>query len=47
MKTKTFRLHWLDGSIEEIRGPTISLAFVSSGYSAGALRALDYWEEVK
>jgi len=22
MKTKTFRLHWLDGSIEEIRGPT-------------------------
>ena len=42
-----FILHWLTGETEEIEGNSISEAFTLAGYSSGALRALDYYEEVK
>ena len=44
---KTYILHWLDGTTEEIEGNSISDAFTRAGYGAGALKALDYYEEVK
>ncbi len=43
----TFILHWLGGDKTEVRGPTIQDACNRAGYGAGAMRALDYWEEVK
>jgi hypothetical protein len=42
---KKFTLHWLNGKTEEIKGPTIAIAFALAGYSGGALHALDYYEE--
>ena len=44
---KTYILHWLDGTTEKIEGNSISDAFTRAGYGAGALRALDYYEEMK
>ncbi len=53
MKTRTFRLFWLTGEIENISGPdlgdqylTLSNAMSNSGIGGGALRALDYWREI-
>ena len=43
---KTFRLYWLDGKVEVITGTSIANAFMCSGYSGGALGALDWWEEI-
>jgi len=43
---KTFLLHWRDGADETITGTDIKDAFRGSGYGAGAVAALDYWEEV-
>ena len=43
---KKFKLYWLDGKVELIYGNTISDAFNKAGYGAGALRALDYHEEI-
>lgn len=52
MKRK-FKLHWLTGPDETISSEdtgnqreTLANAFSEAGYGAGALRALDYWEEV-
>lgn len=42
---KEFILHWGDGQDEKARGATISQAFTNMGYGAGALGALDYYEE--
>lgn len=42
---KTFILHWFDRTTEKVNGDSISQAFMMAGYGAGALRALDYWEE--
>lgn len=47
MAKKTFKLHWLTGRTEEISGETISEAMMLAGYGGGAVRALDYYEEVK
>ena len=44
---KTFRLHWLNGDTEKIKGESISDAFTKAGYGSGALRALDWYEEIK
>ncbi len=44
---KTFRFHWLDGKVEEAKGQNPSEALSSLGYGHGALKALDYWEEIK
>lgn len=43
---KQFKLHWLDGKIELVEGIDIADAFSKAGYGAGAIRALDYFEEV-
>lgn len=44
---KKFRLYWLDGTTEIIKGRDAVDAFNSAGIGAGALRALDYYEEVE
>ena len=44
---KKFLLHWLDGKTEEVLGTSIADAFSRAGYGGGAIRALDYYEEVK
>ena len=44
---KTFILHWLTGKDETITGMNIQDAFLRAGIGGGAMRALDYWEEVK
>lgn len=43
---KKFKLHWLDGKEEIVEGQDIKDAFTLAGYGAGALSALDYYEEV-
>lgn len=47
MKFKTFRLIWLNGKSEIVKGTSIADAFTRAGYGAGALGALDYYETVK
>lgn len=43
---KTFLLHWLgQNEPEEIKGENITRAFTAAGYGAGAIRALDWYEE--
>lgn len=44
---RTFRLHWWDGKVEEVHGNNIADACMKAGIGAGALPALDYWEEIK
>ncbi len=53
MKTRTFKLYWLAGKPEIVSGPdlgdqweTLASAMNNAGIGAGALRALDYWEEI-
>lgn len=43
---KMYNLIWRDGKNERIEGESIANAFTLAGYSAGALKALDYYEEV-
>ena len=43
---KKFRIHWLDGTTSVIEGDDIASAF-NKHYSAGALRAVDWYEEIK
>ena len=51
-KTRTFRLHWLHGSTEDVTthegtdNEAVADAFRKDGYGGGAVRALDYWEEI-
>jgi hypothetical protein len=42
---KQFTLFWLTGTTEIIKGDDITMAFNNAGYSSGALRALDFYEE--
>jgi hypothetical protein len=42
---KTFKLHWLHGDTEFVKGNTIAEAFMLAGYGGGAIRALDWYEE--
>lgn len=51
-KTRVFALHWLDHTISHVSAPdqgnkldALTLA-INKNYSRGALRALDYWEEI-
>ncbi|MHC4298016.1 MAG: hypothetical protein ACYS7Y_11995 [Planctomycetota bacterium] len=43
---KTFRFHWLDGKVEDSTGRTVREAFTRLGYGAGALPALDHYEDL-
>lgn len=47
MREKQFKLYWLDGKMEVVTGHTIADALAKAGYSQGALRALDYYKEIK
>lgn len=42
---KVYTLFWLTGNSEIVEGDTISEALNGAGYSAGALRALDFYSE--
>lgn len=44
---KVFDLHWRFGKTERITGVSIEEAAKRAGIGGGALRALDYWEEIK
>ncbi len=45
---KKFKIHWLGNSKpEEISGKDMADAFTRAGYSAGAVRAVDWIEEIK
>ena len=44
---KKFILRWLTDKDETITGYDIEDAFRRAGIGGGAIRALDYWEEVK
>lgn len=44
---KKFRLYWIGGRTEIVEGDDIADAFTHAGYGAGAIRALDYSEEIK
>jgi len=44
-KIKKFKLHWLDGHTDIVEATSISDAFSKSGYGAGAIPALDYYED--
>lgn len=39
-----FKLHWLDGSTQEVEGTNIATACNNAGIGQGAIRALDYYE---
>lgn len=39
---KQFTFYWLDGTREVLNGKDVTNAFVKAGYSAGAMRALDF-----
>lgn len=43
---KRFRLHWRGGKTEEVIGPEIASAMNNAGYGGGAVRALDWYEEI-
>lgn len=44
---KTFKLHWRDGKTEIVKGSGITEAVSAMGYGAGAVAALDGYEEIK
>jgi hypothetical protein len=43
---KLFSFHWRDGMITKALGIDASDALTKQGYGAGAMKALDYWEEI-
>lgn len=48
MSERLFRFHWLGGRhVSTGRGVNAADALAKLGYSNGAVRALDYYEEVK
>jgi hypothetical protein len=44
---KTYRFYWLTGKVEIHKGRNPAEALTLAGYGGGAVRALDYYEEVK
>jgi hypothetical protein len=44
---RKFKLFWLDGKEEIVKGNSIADAFSKAGYGNGAIRALDYYKEIK
>lgn len=43
---KRFKFYWRDGTSNKYLGRDVADAFTKAGYGAGALAALDYWEEI-
>ena len=44
MDVNYFTLYWLDGSRTVIKGPTVEEAFTIAGYGAGAIHAIDWYD---
>ena len=44
---RKYRLHWLGGKTEVVSGTDIADACRRAGIGNGALRALDYYEEIE
>lgn len=45
---KTFRFHWIGSKkTDEGKGKNVADAFTRLGFGAGAMEALDFYEEVK
>ena len=44
---KKYKLYWLSAEPQIVEGANIVDAFTKAGYSAGAVRALDWFEEIK
>ena len=44
---KTYILHWKTGELDRVSGKDIVDAMNHAGYGAGAVAALDYYEEVE
>lgn len=42
-----FKIHWLHGEEQIVEGATAAEAFNNAGIGAGALPAVDYYEEIK
>lgn len=42
-----FKIHWLDGKVEIVEGRDFPDAFRSAGLGAGAVKAVDYYEETE
>ena len=42
-----FIIHWLTTNSEAIEGESISQAFTLAGYGAGAIKAVDWYEEIE
>lgn len=45
MEDKYFTLYWLNGDRSIISGPSIERAFTAAGYGAGAVAAVDWYDE--
>jgi hypothetical protein len=43
---KTYKFHWLDGKVETFKGNNPVDALNKAGYGAGAIPALDWFEEI-
>ncbi len=43
---KRFRLHWRDGTAQDIEGADIQQAVNAAGIGNGAMFAMDYWEKL-
>lgn len=42
---KTYQLYWMNGTCEQAEGKGLAHAFHKAGYSGGAMRALDFYEQ--
>jgi hypothetical protein len=42
---KHFIFYWRNGDLTKSEGATVDAAFSAAGYGAGAMRALDFYEE--
>lgn len=43
---RKFKFHWLDGTSSVAKGADVKEAFQNAGFGQGALKALDYFEEL-
>ena len=45
MENKYFTIYWINGDRNVIQGPTIETAFTNAGYGAGAISAVDWYDD--
>lgn len=44
---KMFRLYWLNGQTEVVKGTDVTDAFTNRGYGQGAVHALDFYNTIE